>query len=438
MKSLPVVLMGVLFVAALACVAPTPTPLPTVTPTPTPLPTVIPTPTPTPYPTSTPRPTATPTPTLVEEYALTALTSGGLTLYYYHASTTAQIQVGWVVDTYHETLGILGSLFGLSPFETTAYLLSPEAYADAYWGDHPEWTQGFARSDAGEVYINRAPVVVWDESVGDTDRLTWLRDHGQEITETTTAHELTHVALAGSSLPRWLDEGMAQYVESLVAPDESFRRQLLQERYRVRDAIDLDMIPIDIMLSSEWTSSADSEDVVRLMYNTSALAVRLVSVTSGDEGLRNLVDTQDTGVPLETFINVQLREWLSEKMPEEVAGAVLCALNRSVGDINQITIDWNAIVEKIASDYASFTERLQGVLDSIQGLPSGSLAEAALSGYEESVYEWMTAIDYYAAGDRVRGNSHLALSNALYSNAGDLLSSGWDEYIVTSCTIIEQ
>ena len=397
MKRLLATLVGVLLLVALACVAPTQTPLPAGTTTPTPVPaTVTPHPTfttlptatlthtPVP-PTSTPLPTATPTaaptsaPDLVEEYDLTALTSEGLTLYY-HASTTAQIQVDWVVETYHETLGILGALFGLPLFETTAYLLSPEAYADAYFGDHPEWTQGFAFSNAAEVYINRAPVIVWDESVRDAGRIAWLRDHVQEITETTTAHELTHVALAGSSLPRWLDEGMAQYVEYIVTPDESFKRQLLQERYRVRDAIARDLVAIETMLSSEWTSSAGSEEVLRLLYNTSTLAVRLISDTSGDEGLPDLVETQDLGVPLETFIDIQLREWLSERLPEEIAAAVLCALNRSLGEINQITSDWNAILEKQDSDYASFKGRLQVVWN-----PSRLFHQVALWRQREAI-----------------------------------------------------
>jgi hypothetical protein len=433
-----VALVGVLLVTAVACVAPIQTPLPAATSTHTAVP-----PTGTPYPTSTLLPTATPTPiptatpALVEKYALTTLTSEGLTLYY-HASTTAQIQVDWVVETYHETLGILGALFELPPFGTTAYLLTPEAYEETYFDDHPEWTQGFAFPDAAEVYINRAPVIVWDESVRDADRLTWLRDHVQEITETTTAHELTHVALAESSLPRWLDEGMAQYVESLVAPDEAFRKQLLQERRRIRDAITRDLVPIETMLSSEWTSSTESEEVLRLLYNTSALAVRLVSLTSGDEGLRDLVETQDLGVPLETFIDIQLREWLSERLPDEIAASILCALNRSQGEINQITFDWNAILEKQDSDYASVKERLQVVLESIQGLPSGSLVETARGNYEESIYEWMTAMDYYIEGDSIRGNAHLGVSNSLYIDAGVLLSSGWDEYVVTSCSLIEQ
>ena len=50
----------------------------------------------------------------------------------------------------------------------------------------------------------------------------------------------------------------------------------------------------------------------------------------------------------------------------------------------------------------------------------------------------MTAIDYYIEGDRIRGNARLSVSNALYGDASDLLSSGWDEYVVAPCALIEQ
>ena len=193
----------------------TPVPTRTATPTPIPSPTLVP-PTPTATPTATATPTVTPTavptftplPTFAEGGDLTTVTDGALTLHY--SPLTAQIQVRWVKDTYARTVDLLSAIFGVSSLETTLYLLDKETYTEAFSGEHPEWTQGFARGP--EAYINRAPGVVWDASVTEKDRIRWLGAHVQEITE------MTHVALHTERLPRWLDEGLAEYIEALIAP----------------------------------------------------------------------------------------------------------------------------------------------------------------------------------------------------------------------------
>ena len=102
--------------------------IPTATAVPTPTPTAMPTPTAIPSPTI---PSPTPTATFAQRYNLTVVTSGELTLYY-DPATTAQIQVDWVIETYQETLGVLSSLFGVSSLPTEAYLLSPESYAEVF------------------------------------------------------------------------------------------------------------------------------------------------------------------------------------------------------------------------------------------------------------------------------------------------------------------
>ena len=435
-----------------ATLAPTPTPVPTPTATATPLPTATPSPSPaptatatvTPVPTPTPSPTplatVTPTATFAEEHGLSVATNAGLTLYY-APRTTAVIQVEWVLETYQRTLEILGPLFGVTSLATTGYLPRPETYAEKFethGGSHPEWTQGFALSSVGEFYVNMAPVVMWDESVLERDRVVWLGEHVQEITTTTTAHELTHVALGSSELPRWLDEGVAEYVDALFAPDESVTRQLWQRRYRVRDAIIHDLVPVEKLLSADWTAAAEDPEKFSLLYKISALIVRFVSDTSGDEGLRALVESKDLGVPVGIFIDVDLREWLSQMLPEETAAQVLCGLNRARSEINQITSDWNANEDIQPSDYASFKERIQLALDSINGLTPGSIADAARLDYMKSLSDWIAAIDSYVQGDYSRGNDHLNSSNAFNNSAYDFFSSAWDEYVVTSCTLIEQ
>jgi hypothetical protein len=344
--------------------------------------------------------------------------------------------VGWVIETYRKTLGILDSLFGVTSLPTTAYLLSPERYAEAFGEDHPEWTQGFARPWAAEFYVNFAPVVVWDESVRAQDRILWLREHVQEITEMTTAHELTHVALERWSLPTWIDEGMAQYVESLVAPEESAKRQFLQERFRVRDSIRRGVVSTGDLRSTDWISAVSSEEEFRFLYSVSAIIVQNIAKTSGDDGLRYLVQTNDLGVSLDTFIAVELRDWLSQKLPEETAAEVLCGLNRALAESNQITGDWIAIEGITNSQYAVFKTRLQGVLESIRSLSPDSIVERARSMYEKSISEWMAAIDDYVVGRASDGNAHLSASDSFSAGAYEVFSSAWDEYVVVSCTIV--
>ena len=429
----------------LAIPTPTPVPTPTATalPTVTPTPPRVPTPTATVIPLLTATPTATPistptlAPTLIQEFDLVTVTSNGLTVYY-DPATTAQIQVDWVTETYRNTLEILSSLFGVSSLPTTAYLLSPEGYAEVFGEGHSEWTQGFARPWAAEFYLNRAPAVVWDESVSSQNRTSWLRAHVQEITEMTTAHELTHVALERWSLPTWIDEGVAQYVESLIAPEESAQKQFLQQRFRIRDAIWQDVIPVDKLRSNDWITMADSEEEFGLLYKTSALIAQIIAETSGDEGLRHLVQTQDLEVSLDTFIAVTLEEWVFQMLPEETAAEVLCGLNRALGEMNTITLDWNAIEEKADSDYSSFEERLREVLVSIQGISSESIVEDARSRYEQSVSEWIDAIDDYVAGRDSRGNDHLSASNSFSNGAYEFFSSAWDKYVVVSCALVNQ
>ena len=260
----------------------------------------------------------------------------------------------------------------------------------------------------------------------------------QEITETATAHGLTHVALERWSLPTWIDEGVAQYVESLIAPEESAQKRFLQQRIRVRDAISQGLIPVDKLQATGWDTVASSEQEFGLLYKTSALIVQIIAETSGDEGIRALVQTQDLGVSLDTFIAVTLGDWLSQMLPQETASEVLCGLNQALGDLNTVTTDWNSIEEKTDSDYDSSEERLRDVLASIQGLSSQSIVEDARSRYERSVSEWIDAIDDYVAGKDSRGNAHLSTSNSFSNGAYEFFSSAWDEYLVVSCDPVGQ
>ncbi len=64
----------------------------------------------------------------------------------------------------------------------------------------------------------------------------------------------------------------------------------LRHRFLVRYAIDVGLIPIEKLMSDEWSATAESETKFDLLYRVSSLIVRLISDTAGDTGLRALVE----------------------------------------------------------------------------------------------------------------------------------------------------
>jgi hypothetical protein len=415
---------------------PTATQTPTATPRPTPTPKPLPVPTlmPSPRPTATPIPLPTPTPTHAEEHDLTTLTRDELTLYY--DPLTPEIQLNWALDSYAKAVELVKVRLGISSPETTMYLLNQDMYTEVYRWSHLEWTQGFALGT--EMYVNRAPVKVWDTSVTDKERIQWLGAHVQEITERVTAHELTHAALDSLNLPRWIDEGMAEYIEFLIAPGESTAKQLLQRRYSVRDAINRGLVPTEALLNNTTWLSADSLQEFRLLYATSALVVQLVADTSGDKGLRELVEASTLGTPLDSFIDNQLRQELFTFLPEELAANVVCGLRTTLQVRDELVSDWNANDDKTNADYVSFTDRARQLLESVEALAADTLVEEARLKYGESFSEFITATDYYARGGNKSGYIHLVEHNSLNKDAYQLYMSGWDKYVVVPCTQIEE
>ena len=426
---------------ATATNASTPTSIPSPHRTSTPAPTTSPTPTPTPIPILTPAPTATPTPApktspnYAERFDLAIHSSEGLLLHY--DPDTPRIQLGWVLDAYDKALKLLIDKLEVSAPDTTMYLLSREVYAQVYSGNHPEWTQGFAQGN--EAFINRYPVRVWDASVTKEERTEWAAGHLQEITQRTTVHELTHVALGGRQLPSWINEGMAEYIESFVAPSKSAFRQLLQRRYLIRGAATRGGLPTDAQLAApDWFSIEASEEELSHMYALSALITQLAADNAGDAGLRRLIETKDMGMPLGEFLESELLPWLQTLLPEEMAATVLCGLNESLGVNNRIVADWNSNENQSRADHAEFIERIQHLIDFIDNLAKDTIVEEARLTYVESHAEWIASIEAYMARAFRQADAHVLKSNSLKEDAGRLFSNAWEEYIVAPCELIEE
>lgn len=361
-------------------------------------------------------------------------TSGGLTLYY--DPLTSERQLSWILGSYDEALEILNSKFEISSLETTLYLLSGEMYTEVYSGSHPEWTQGFAQGT--EIYVNRYAVRVWDVSVTDRERIAWVQEHIQEIMERATAHELTHAALDTWQLPRWVDEGLAEHIESLIAPDESAQKQLLQRRYLVRDALARDAVPTEAQLAADWLAVAgNDEELFGLLYDISFLIVQRVADTSGDQGLRGLLEAGGLEMPLADFIDTELQQWLLIPLPGEVAASVLCGLKDVIAMIGQVVSEWNADIPTAAADFLPFKEKIQQLIDSIDSLPADTIVEDVRLKYIDTYSQWLTAIDAYIARDYDLGNFHLVKSNNLEDEADQLFSSAGDKYLVVSCELAE-
>ena len=334
-------------------------------------------------------------------------------------------------------MGLLQAAFQITPPNVNLYLLNKEMYADVFRGDHPEWTQGYYQPGRG-MYLNRVPVRSWDEFATREDRIRWAGENVQEVTERTTAHELTHAALFELQLEtRWIHEGVAEYFDALIAPSESAARQLLQRRYVVRDAIIKEVLPTASQLEARlW--SVDTLEEFRRLYAVSALIVRLLVDTSGDEGLRQLVEAKSLPVPLDEFLNTELTSWLNTPVSEEVAGQVLCGLDSVNKTRGQVTVDWNENTSKTSSDYGGFKVRIQQLLDSTEALPADTLVEEVRQLYIKGYSRWISAIDYYISGANGLGNSDLMLSNNLRSQGFDGLVAEWEKYVVAPCTLIEE
>ena len=328
----------------------------------------------------------------------------------------------------------------MSSIETTMYLLDRDQYTSVFRGDHPEWTQGFARGT--EAYVNRYPTRVWDRTVKQEERTKWAFEHIQEITERTTAHELTHLALDRWQLRRWIDEGIAEYIESLIAPSDVASRQLLQRRFLIRDAANRGVAPTKFQLAvNNWSSIVDNEEELGRLYDVSALVVQRVAATSGDGGLRRLIETGSLDIPLGMFLENDLEPWLQMPIAEEVAARVLCGLDKVIDVKRKITADWNAILGagKIPeyAEYGDFKVRLQQLIDSLNSLPADTIVEETRLIYVNSYSELIATIDDYLGSLYEEGNSHLDRSNALGRDGFRLLSSGWESYVVVSCELIE-
>ena len=222
-------------------------------------------------------------------------------------------------------------------------------------------------------------------------------------------------------------------------PEEVAQKLLLQRRYQVRNDSNQGLLPTEAHLSADdWMALAQTVEELRLLYDTSALIVHLVAETSGHQGLRELVEAKSLEVSLASFFDVQLRLWLSIPFPEEEAGLVLCTLSDVLAAKGEVVSDWNVTIEEESPDFSPFKPRVQQLLDSVESLPTDSLVEETRSAYGSSLSEWLMAIEDYIAGDYDSGNFHLARSSSLGKTANELFSDAWDEYVVISCTLIQQ
>ncbi|MSQ40278.1 MAG: hypothetical protein EXR55_01155 [Dehalococcoidia bacterium] len=402
-----------------SCSAPQPTGAPASSPSPTVAP---------------PSPSATPTPTLAQRLDLTSATTQGLTLHY--APTTAPIQVQWVVDTYARAKELLPTTLAVPLTEATVYLLDQEAYTQIIGGNHPEWTQGYFRE--GEAYINRAPSLIWDESVPEEERQGWLGLHIKEITQMITAHELTHLALREHRLPRWLDEGLAQYVEAKMAPPESAARLLLQRRYKLRAAMIAGLLPTAAQLASpNWATDAQGEADLHLLYDVSALIVQAVAGQQQEDGVRRLVASRGAETPVDALLRQTLQPWLNTPLPEEQAALVLCGLNRFLALKDQATDAWDKMVDSPTPVYLGFQTWLQLLAADLDGLPADTLVEEIRATYANSVAWWNEALESYSQGDFLTGNRLFRLSTTLSNTANHLLPQAWGVYLIVPCPLLE-
>ena len=115
-------------------------------------------------------------------------------------------------------------------------------------------------------------------------------------------HELVHVfahELGGPSVPGWLNEGLAQYLES---PERSRSLRAADQR------LGAVLFPLE-RLQGSLASWSDPEDIGRA-YAQSLLLVDRIAQEYGEEALRRMVVGCADGVPPET----SFRNWASVEL----------------------------------------------------------------------------------------------------------------------------
>ena len=126
--------------------------------------------------------------------------------------------------------------------------------------------------------------------------------HGSLTLETTLKHELCHLMLhrriAASHLPRWLDEGVAQWYSDgfsellTAAGGEALRRAVLSDSIPSFDDVN-------------WYFSQDQPSVI-LAYEASRSIVDYMIRQHGVEGLQRLLGALGEGAPLEAAFRAAL------------------------------------------------------------------------------------------------------------------------------------
>jgi hypothetical protein len=182
----------------------------------------------------------------------------------YHRGSHAEL-AGLVLRFLEDQAPLLGLPAGV-PRDVSVYL-APDAasFRELLGGETPEWAAGVAIPSLGRLVL---PMYATSPALSD-ERARVLRHEW--------AHLGLHQHLAGLRIPRWLDEGYAEWTAGWDA----------SEAWRLRTLMAAGRSPPLDSLTLEWPRDAASAQVAYLL---SATAVQYLVDASGERGLALLLN----------------------------------------------------------------------------------------------------------------------------------------------------
>lgn len=161
----------------------------------------------------------------------------------------------------------LTALLGVEPVDTVLIHVAPSLEEFRTYTDRaiPDWSDGYAVPDLNLIVLQSPRVS------GSLDRL-------QEVTAHELAHITLHNVLRTASIPRWLDEGFAQYAA---------REWGLWDRTRLIAMVLTDrLVPLSAINAVNTFPNWKAE----LTYQESALTIQYILDRYGYRGLHDLLD----------------------------------------------------------------------------------------------------------------------------------------------------
>lgn len=237
---------------------------------------------------------------------------------------------------------------------------------DAMSAGAQEWTGGAAYTDYGVVVIGIRPV-----------QLEWGLN--------AMTHEMSHLVIhqatdnpfgGGSTLPRWLDEGIAVYNENRDDLDDDFK------------AIFEQAVANDNLMTLRTLSSPFPSDPIQanLAYGQSGAVVKFMIDTFGPKAMAELLAIFAEGAlydeALEQAIGLNMDQ-LDNAFRESLELPPLPGTEvNEVDEANEEMAD-DAQAEAVAAEEAVVTEAVDGVEDEAVDVEEGIEAEAAPAGETE-------------------------------------------------------